>query len=258
MKRLAYLPVVLMLLPWATGTASGEPAWGENCLSCHGEWQMSMLSVVGEDLTADPDESGTGAPDRGPLPVFQAVPGEPKALLADLGGLNTDDTYAVALKRLRFPGVEAGGLLLYTGDCAWPEWGEDANYYSDPVIDYVWGTGPTSFTFEIDVEPGTDYDFYDVVFAVAGKFSDGGGLFYAEEHFYVEVLVIPGDLDEDGDVDVIDFGTFVDCFGGPENTTPPSGCSPETFDACDLDQDNDVDLGDFTTFQAAFTGDPAP
>ena len=254
MKHLAYLLVVLLLAPSAVRTAVAAPAWGGSCLSCHGELQTGLLLMFGEDTTADPDESATGAPDRGPLPVFQTVPGETKTLLVELAGLSTDDTYALALKRLRFPGVEDGGQLAYTGDCAWPEWGEDANYYSEPVVCYSWGTGPTTFAFDVDVELGAGYDYYDLVFAVGGKFEDDGGLFYGDVHFYVEVLVLPGDSDEDGDVDLVDFSVFFGCLGGPGNSTPPSGCSQEAFDACDLDDDNDVDLGDYATFQAAFTG----
>ena len=258
MKRLAYLPTLFLLLPGVMPKAWAEPAWGGNCLSCHSQWQTDTLFVFGEDTTADPDESGTGAPDRGPLPVFQAVPGTTRRLLAEVTGLSADDTYAVELRRLRFPGVEAGKQLTYTGDCVWPEWGENARYYSDPVVRHRWGTGPTTFTFDLDVEPGTGYDYYDLVFAVAGKFKDGSGLFYAEEHFYLEALVMPGDLDEDGDVDLVDFGTFLGCLNGPGNATPPGGCPQEVSDSCDLDEDNDVDLGDFAIFQDVFTGDLTP
>jgi len=258
MKCLAHMSVVLLLLPCVRQTAQAEPAWGGNCLSCHSQLQTGMLFVYGEDTTADPDESATGAPDRGPLPVFQVTPCDTRTLTVDLIGFDTDDVYAVQLTRLRFNGVEGGGQLAYTGDCAWPEWGEDAVYYSDPVVGHRWGTGPATFTFDIDVEPGAGYDYYDLVFAVAGKFEDGGGLFYAEEHFYLEVLVMPADLDEDEDVDLVDFGTFLGCFGGPGNSTPPGECSQEVFDACDFDQDDDVDLGDFATFQDAFTGDLTP
>ncbi len=55
--------------------ASAEPAFGGNCLSCHSASQTNALYIIAEDATADPDESGTGAPDRGTLPVFQVFRG---------------------------------------------------------------------------------------------------------------------------------------------------------------------------------------
>ncbi len=65
---------------------------------------------------------------------------------------------------------------------------------------------------------------------------------------------IPGDLDGDGDVDLIDFSTLSVCFGGPGVFSPPPGCSGAEFDVADLDGDGDVDLGDFSSFATNFTG----
>lgn len=65
---------------------------------------------------------------------------------------------------------------------------------------------------------------------------------------------IPGDLDEDGDVDLTDFTGFVACLGGPDVATPPPGCDPGNFTNADLDGDTDVDLTDFSDFAAHFTG----
>jgi len=209
MKRFEMIPLAFLLALSMLRTASAEPAFGGNCLSCHDQLLTDALYVFGEETTADPDESGTGAQDRGILPVFQACRGGTESLLVEVAGLATDDTYAVQLKRLRFPGVVNDGDLAYTGDCSWPEWGEDANYYSDPVIRHRWGTGPTTFTFDLDVEPASPDDYYDLVFTVAGKFKDGGGLFYAEQHFYLQVS-IPGDMDGNGAVEVDDIPLFVD------------------------------------------------
>ena len=77
-------------------------------------------------------------------------------------------------------------------DCAWPQWGQASGYFSEPVICYRWASDPTTFAFDIDVEANTPTDYYDLVFAVAGKLADGGGLFYAEEHFYLQVITLPG------------------------------------------------------------------
>jgi hypothetical protein len=56
------------------------------------------------------------------------------------------------------------------------------------------------------------------------------------------------DFDCDNDVDLLDFGQFQLCFGGPD-TPFADGC-----DQADGDGDGDVDLLDFGGFQLAFTG----
>ncbi len=221
--------------------AAAEPAWGRHCLSCHGLLQPDTLALVGEDGIVDPDESQTGAPDRGPLPVFQAYRGQVKVLQALVAELAEGDAYAVELTRLRFPGVETGGELTYTGDCTWPEWGEQANYYTDPVISYTWGEGPASFAFDISVGPDADADYYDLVFAVAGKLAASGELFYAEEHFYLQVVSdVPGDLDGDGDVDLADLAALLTVYGTCLG-------DPSYNEAADFDGSGCVDLPDLAT-----------
>ena len=59
---------------------------------------------------------------------------------------------------------------------------------------------------------------------------------------------IPGDLDNDCDVDLIDWSRFMNCLIGPG-----VGAEPACRDA-DLDQDNDVDLKDSALLQSNFTG----
>ncbi len=58
-----------------------------------------------------------------------------------------------------------------------------------------------------------------------------------------------GDADEDGDVDLIDYGALADCLNGP-------GMLPLEPESClapfDADQDSDVDLDDFAAFLLAF------
>ena len=65
---------------------------------------------------------------------------------------------------------------------------------------------------------------------------------------------LPGDLDDDGDVDIDDFNTFADCLAGPDVFDPPPDCNPGDFINADLDGDGDVDLADFARFQEVFTG----
>jgi hypothetical protein len=60
-----------------------------------------------------------------------------------------------------------------------------------------------------------------------------------------------GDMDGDGDVDLLDFELFLGCFTGPGGGPPALGC-----DCGDFDFDDHIDLRDFAGFQLAFTGSP--
>ncbi len=63
--------------------------------------------------------------------------------------------------------------------------------------------------------------------------------------------IIPGDMNDDGVVDVLDFPLFVDCMHGPEvpEVSPP--CARGHFDL-----DPDIDLHDVAGFQEAFMAVP--
>ena len=252
MRRLAFLTVVLLPVLGVARLAWAEPAWGVNCLSCHGEMPIDLLVVIGEDTMADPDETNTGAPDRGLLKVFDAYRGAVKTLQAEVVGLGTGDRYAVQLKRLRYPGVEAGADLTYTPDCAWAYWGSPGKYFTDPEVGYRGESGPSIFSYDIGVDMGIPDDYFDLVFAVAGVFDDGV-LFYAEEHFYIHVSRLPGDMDGDGDVDNDDYALFVPCYTGPDGGPVGPGCEPGDFDG-----DDDIDCFDWDAFVLAWTepGDP--
>ncbi len=63
---------------------------------------------------------------------------------------------------------------------------------------------------------------------------------------------VPGDIDEDGDLDLDDHSIFVRCMAGPAIDRPPADCTPDEFARADLDDDSHVDLADFGAFQAAF------
>lgn len=61
-------------------------------------------------------------------------------------------------------------------------------------------------------------------------------------------VLLAGDTDDDGDVDVADYVRFADCLAGPG--TPPAGACAACVDG-DLDDDGDVDLVDFAILQSA-------
>ncbi len=167
--------------------AQAAPPWGGNCASCHPEQVDGSLTVIPSDGTFDPDESGTGAPDRGTRPLFKVSAGGSETLVVAVDGLEPGDRYAVELTRLRQSGVVSGHQLVYTEDCAWPYWGTPGRYFTEPALAYTWGTDPDLFTFEIGVPGGEPSDFYDLVFALAGQRAADGELFATEEHFYLEV-----------------------------------------------------------------------
>ena len=60
--------------------------------------------------------------------------------------------------------------------------------------------------------------------------------------------ILPGDLDKDGDIDLMDYALFVTCLVGPGGGVAV-GCEP-----ADVDGDADVDARDFSTIQVEFTG----
>jgi hypothetical protein len=57
----------------------------------------------------------------------------------------------------------------------------------------------------------------------------------------------PGDLDDDGDVDLTDFARFQACFG-------PGGGLEAGCTCGDLNSDDDIDLADYGQWEAAFGG----
>jgi hypothetical protein len=68
------------------------------------------------------------------------------------------------------------------------------------------------------------------------------------------LLLLPGDGDRDGDVDLDDFNTFMDCRSGPGVLPSPA---QTTVQKClyvfDFDGDQDVDLDDYAAFLRAFS-----
>ncbi|MCP4247581.1 MAG: hypothetical protein GY778_11080 [bacterium] len=67
-------------------------------------------------------------------------------------------------------------------------------------------------------------------------------------------LIDQGDVDGDGVIGLDDWTWFAACLAGPDVVTPPIDCSVEHFDLTDLDNDGDVDLVDASVFSLNFTG----
>ncbi len=183
---LAVVAAGLARLGLAPYAAEAAPAWGGTCLSCHGVDAPGSLTMVGNDGWLDPDESGTGAPDRGPLPVFRVAPGQTVALMATVQSLALGDTYAMAIRRLRHDGVVHGLPLDASPDCSWADWTSAESYLTEPYLSYRWGDGPSLFVHQLTIADGAPNDVFDLVLELAGEQPDGA-LFSVREHFYLEV-----------------------------------------------------------------------
>jgi hypothetical protein len=127
------------------------------------------------------------------------------------------------------------------------------------------GTGEcvsTTITWDLGNQGAYSYKLVDVtnntskVMTAAGSYTfqacEGGSVSF-EIHAKQGEFTVAADLDQDGDVDLVDFGMFQSCFNGP-NRPALAGC---TVDA-DFDNDTDVDLVDFGTFQTCFNGPNRP
>lgn len=120
--------------------------------------------------------------------------------------------------------------------------GEDA--FNDPL--YFDATGYYGGHFSYDTSPNylgstallKGYDTYKI-----GLYVD-----FALVALTLENTSVPGDFDDDQDVDPADLGAFEPCASGP-NAPAVGVCEPK-----DLDFDNDVDLSDFRRFQLCYSG----
>jgi hypothetical protein len=63
----------------------------------------------------------------------------------------------------------------------------------------------------------------------------------------------PGDFDLDGDVDLSDYGQFLDCYNGPGKPPAQPDCG-----SADFDMDGDVDLSDYGQFLDCYNGPSKP
>ncbi len=68
---------------------------------------------------------------------------------------------------------------------------------------------------------------------------------------FLDVSCSSYDLNCDGVLDLDDYALFAACLAGPGVTSPPGGCSESQFGRADLDDDLDVDVLDFASFQSA-------
>lgn len=209
-----FVPVFIL---GATGVLFAYPPFaidhGNSCSVCHGtapedggldgggEVRLDAMSVL-SDLTFDPDESAGSPPadwtDRGELKMFLAKPGETVNLTMQVESGTVE--YAVQLKRLEKEGFSGTGNRLaghFSPDPEWTAQGTgETTYFTNSTDDFDGHDFPRGdivpFTFSLALAEDTPHDLYDLEFAVAGR--DGAAMFgkwYADEHFYVQVVPEP-------------------------------------------------------------------
>ena len=175
----------VVLLGTGIAGVRAEPAWQRDggCKGCHTVQYPALISVYGNDGLADP--TGTGS-----LKVFKAGRSQAKSMFAQVSGLATGDQYAFALTRFKYAGVVTSGLLNQSStamDCDWASWSGTAGTYSYPDLFQNWTGGPAQISYDLTISATAAYDFYELIYEVAGRKSNGE-LFYGEEHFYLQVV----------------------------------------------------------------------
>ncbi len=119
--------------------------------------------------------------------------------------------------------VDVDGAPAYMGTYTLTATIDAAGTFNAAILDE-----PTTFLRDCESEPITPLTFTDATV----------------------VMIIAGDLDGDGDVDLDDHAVFVGCVTGPGGGVD-AGC-----EGADVDSDEDVDLLDWGHLQRLFTGGP--
>jgi PKD repeat protein len=128
------------------------------------------------------------------------------------------------------------------------------NCSGGPIAEWAWDFGDDALSSTASpIHTYTEAGVYTVSLTATGP----GGSDTNTKPAYIEVTPppapIPGDFDEDGDVDLSDYGTFLACYGGPGVPILIPGC-----DAADFDSDTDVDLSDYGVFLSCYNGPNQP
>ena len=112
---------------------------------------------------------------------------------------------------------------------------------------WTWDVGDgTTFTTRHPAHTFTTPGTYDVTLTV--ELVGRSNVLTKTGHIVVDATPYP-DYDNDGDIDIVDFGRFQVCLTGP-NAGPVSAICR----SMDLDLDDDVDLSDFGQLQACMSG----
>jgi len=131
----------------------------------------------------------------------------------------------------RYTRTTAGGLLLFLAIGTFAQ-DYDLDWHT---VDCGGETFSTGGAYELSGTIGQP----DAGMLSGGEFQLSGGFWFP---------IPPGDCNNTGGVDLLDYDDFDECLFGPGG-----GFQPECR-CFDFDDDGDVDLVDYAVFQAAFTG----
>ncbi len=202
-----------------TDAGAGGGAGGRVALySCN--WQIGSLTVAVDGGTGH-FNGNSGTVLYGSADIQIAA--QPTDVVAAVG----DPVYLTIIAE-----TTSGGLTY--------RWHKDGT----PLQDDGHFAGTDTATLHIDAAQLADNGTYDVMLT-----DSCGSLVSATARLTVRLF---GDVNDDGDVDLVDYGVFADCMAGPNSTPAPSlpGITPTTcVHAFDFDIDDDVDLADFAFFQ---------
>ena len=167
-----------------------------------------------------------GVPDAEPpgtVTAFSAAPGHERVTLRWTNPTDYDFTGTLIRRK-------AGGV---------PEHDADGEF----VVDRFGLPGTSDSFTDTTVAGGVTYGY--------AAFSHDRGPHYAAAVNATSTPRARGDMDfnDDDDVDLLDFATFVFCLNGPNRAMPVPACF-----VADANDDGDVDLSDFSAFAACFNG----
>jgi hypothetical protein len=184
--------------------AAAKAPYGRSCAVCHiaPPPGVDSPSAAGFTGLADPDESATGAADRGLSKVFTVQRGQSVDLkvLIDLLVIPKPVKYAVSLNGMEQRGVEQGGNLGFLASHADPAWFRQTGILqADPARPYYTNTAyfgpnytmPVMLTFSLAVSPTADLDYYNLFFSMGVSGSGSSSRFARSEHFYLRVIPEP-------------------------------------------------------------------
>ena len=233
---------------WQCGEESGE-TFALSTAEGTRIWTYALaggsLFISGSEIAWDMDDQGNGAGEifynnlfcaeyvANDADTYFVVPADGSifdglpALTFDDGGL----IYNVDMPDVIAPINGSTSILTYSGGTE----GTAAVLYDDMYKLVNFG-----FPFEAISDPVTRLEFMNAILEFFG--------------LDPELPPIPPDFDadNDGDIDMEDFGILAYCLSGPAESFPPAHICLEM----DGDRDEDVDLADFSIFQQYFTGSP--
>ena len=170
---------------------------------------------------------------------------------------NAQTTHTVNLDGILFIPAD---ITIEVGDTVHWVWvSEVHNVESGVIVDFV-GVPDGNFISGSPVGTvGTTYELaFDQAFLDANPMPGNAYPYYCIVHVFFTMagtvtVVLRGDLDLNGVVDVADQIVFNACMSGPDDSAATPECSSAEAAAADIDDDGDVDLRDYAEFQRALT-----